>query len=108
MQKVVIGPDGRPVPVRAPRRGPDDEQRDGERDDREQQSGASIDEPAKILRLGSMIKKLLEEVRAAPLDEASRNRLREIHANSIAELEKALSGSCVRSSLGSLCRCPNR
>ena len=37
-----------------------------------------------------MIKQLLEEVRAAPLDEASRNRLREIHATSIRELEDGL------------------
>ena len=37
-----------------------------------------------------MIKQLLEEVRAAPLDDASRNRLREIHATSIRELEDGL------------------
>ena len=37
-----------------------------------------------------MIKQLLEEVRAAPLDEASRVRLREIHRKSIDELEDGL------------------
>ena len=42
------------------------------------------------MRIGTMIKQLLEEVRAAPLDEASRNRLREIHATSIRELEEGL------------------
>ena len=49
-----------------------------------------IEQPAKVMRIGTMIKQLLEEVRAAPLDEASRNRLREIHAASIRELEEGL------------------
>jgi len=49
-----------------------------------------IEQPAKVMRIGTMIKQLLEEVRAAPLDEASRNRLREIHATSIHELEEGL------------------
>jgi len=49
-----------------------------------------IGEPAKVMRIGTMIKQLLEEVRTAPLDEASRVRLREIHARSIKELEEGL------------------
>lgn len=49
-----------------------------------------IEQPAKVMRIGTMIKQLLEEVRAAPLDDASRNRLREVHAASIAELEDGL------------------
>ena len=49
-----------------------------------------VDQPAKVMRIGSMIKQLLEEVRAAPLDEASRGRLREIHQRSIKELEDGL------------------
>ena len=49
-----------------------------------------IEQPAKVMRIGTMIKQLLEEVRAAPLDDASRARLREIHADSIAELEQGL------------------
>ncbi|MEI7913533.1 MAG: bacterial proteasome activator family protein [Mycobacteriaceae bacterium] len=49
-----------------------------------------VEQPAKVMRIGTMIKQLLEEVRAAPLDEASRSRLREIHATSIAELEEGL------------------
>jgi hypothetical protein len=49
-----------------------------------------VEQPAKVMRIGTMIKQLLEEVRAAPLDEASRNRLREIHAKSIRELEDGL------------------
>jgi hypothetical protein len=49
-----------------------------------------VEQPAKVMRIGTMIKQLLEEVRAAPLDDASRNRLREIHATSIHELEEGL------------------
>lgn len=49
-----------------------------------------IEQPAKVMRIGTMIKQLLEEVRAAPLDDASRTRLREIHARSISELEDGL------------------
>ncbi|NNG36992.1 bacterial proteasome activator family protein [Nakamurella aerolata] len=49
-----------------------------------------IGEPAKVMRIGTMIKQLLEEVRQAPMDEASRARLKEIHARSIAELEEGL------------------
>src|ERR1700744_2150709 len=49
-----------------------------------------VEQPAKVMRIGTMIKQLLQEVRAAPLDEASRSRLREIHATSIRELEEGL------------------
>jgi hypothetical protein len=49
-----------------------------------------VEQPAKVMRIGTMIKQLLEEVRAAPLDDASRQRLREIHATSIRELEDGL------------------
>ncbi len=49
-----------------------------------------VEQPAKVMRIGTMIKQLLEEVRAAPLDEASRNRLRDIHATSVRELEEGL------------------
>lgn len=51
----------------------------------------SIEQPAKLLRIGSMVKQLLEEVRQAPLDEASRTRLREIYEQSIRELADGLS-----------------
>jgi hypothetical protein len=50
-----------------------------------------IEQPAKVMRIGTMIKQLLEEVRAAPLDEQGRTRLREIHEASIHELEDGLS-----------------
>ena len=49
-----------------------------------------VQQPAKVMRIGTMIKQLLEEVRAAPLDEAGRQRLREIHETSIHELEDGL------------------
>ena len=51
---------------------------------------AQVEQPAKVMRIGTMIKQLLEEVRAAPLDEASRSRLREIYDNSIKELSDGL------------------
>ena len=49
-----------------------------------------VEQPAKVMRIGTMIKQLLEEVRHAPLDDASRTRLREIHRSSIRELEQGL------------------
>jgi hypothetical protein len=55
----------------------------------------SIEQPAKLLRIGSMVKQLLEEVRQAPLDEAGRGRLREIHEQSIRELSGGLSPDLV-------------
>jgi hypothetical protein len=51
----------------------------------------SITEPAKVMRIGSMVKQLLEEVRHAPLDEASRERMAEVYERSIVELAEALS-----------------
>lgn len=49
-----------------------------------------VEQPAKVMRIGTMIKQLLDEVKSAPLDDASRSRLREIHATSIRELEDGL------------------
>ena len=51
----------------------------------------AVEEPAKVMRIGSMIKQLLEEVRTASLDEAARDRLREIYETSLLELGSALS-----------------
>lgn len=51
----------------------------------------AVEEPAKVMRIGSMIKQLLEEVRGAELDSAARHRLREIYDTSIKELGTALS-----------------
>src|SRR5580698_8880909 len=54
-----------------------------------------VEQPAKVMRIGSMIRQLLEEVRAAPLDEKSRERLKEIHESSIKELEDGLAPELV-------------
>ena len=50
-----------------------------------------VSQPAKVMRIGSMVKSLLDEARNAPLDEAGRKRLREIYETSISELSGALS-----------------
>src|SRR4249919_2034660 len=54
-----------------------------------------VEQPAKVMRIGTMIRQLLEEVKSAPLDEASRVRLREIHQASIKELEQGLAPELV-------------
>ena len=68
---VVVGPDGMAVESAPSGRASD------ESDTRPLTD--LVEQPAKVMRIGSMIKQLLEEVKAAPLDEASRMRLREIH-----------------------------
>ncbi|HEX5494792.1 MAG TPA: bacterial proteasome activator family protein [Mycobacteriales bacterium] len=79
-QVIVVGPDGRPMgAMNVP----------GEADGNPDVSDL-VEQPAKVMRIGTMIKQLLEEVRAAPLDDASRTRLREIHESSIRELEQGL------------------
>jgi Protein of unknown function (DUF2587) len=84
---VVVGPDGQPIrEMDMPAEAAGDET-DGDATD----PSGQIAQPAKVMRIGTMIKQLLEEVRAAPLDEASRARLREIHQTSIKELEDGLS-----------------
>jgi len=85
---VVIGPDGRPIGVVSPsEQGGDDEDGPSVAD--------LVEQPAKVMRIGSMIKQLLDEVRSAPLDEASRVRLRDIHRRSITELESGLAPELV-------------
>jgi Protein of unknown function (DUF2587) len=56
-----------------------------------EQSMESVEEPAKVMRIGTMVKQLLDEVRAAPLDEAGRARLKEIYETSLSELSAGLS-----------------
>jgi hypothetical protein len=63
----------------------------GTNDGDEERSVESVEHPAKVMRIGSMIKQLLEEVRQAPLDDASRTRLREIYETSVRELGEGLS-----------------
>ncbi len=78
----VIGPDGQPIQVPVPT------EREGSLTD-------LVEQPAKVMRIGGMVRQLLEEVKAAPLDEASRARLREIHEQSISELEDGLAPELV-------------
>jgi len=93
---MVIGPDGQPVGYAEVPTGsvPSSEQSEGasttDGEDEPFDPADAIGEPAKVMRIGTMIKQLLEEVRAAPLDEASRARLREVHEKSIRELETGL------------------
>lgn len=78
-QPEIIGPDGRPVtlpPAGTP-------------------LGDLVEQPAKVMRIGAMIRQLLDEVKAAPLDEASRSRLRTIHLQSIEELKDGLAPELV-------------
>lgn len=63
----------------------------GTQDAAEAPRGDAIEQPAKVMRVGAMLRGLLQEVREAPLDEASRDRLREIYEISLQELGSALS-----------------
>jgi hypothetical protein len=63
----------------------------------------AVAQPAKVIRIGAMVRQLLEEVRGATLDEASRTRLREIYESSIAELADVLSPD-LKEELGRLSR----
>ena len=60
--------------------------------DEQEEAKEAVASPAKVLRIGSMTKELLEEVRRAPLDDAGRTRLREIYETSVRELADGLSG----------------
>jgi hypothetical protein len=60
-------------------------------EEREEEVRGAVTEPAKVMRIGSMVRQLLEEVRQAPLDEASRERLAEVYERSVTELADALS-----------------
>jgi proteasome activator-like protein len=96
-QVVIIGPDGQPmgaVPASAISQVTGDGE-SGEGGDDERAVTDLVEQPAKVMRIGSMIRQLLEEVKAAPLDEASRNRLKEIHQASIKELEAGLAPELV-------------
>lgn len=97
---VVIGPEGRPlvIPTGAQGEAPfagqvvgEGDAAEGEQPGSEESLADMVEQPAKVMRIGTMIKQLLEEVRAAPLDDASRSRLKEIHKTSVHELEQGLS-----------------
>ena len=84
-QVVVVGPDGMAIGTSA-----DEGDESAERPITEM-----VEQPAKVMRIGSMIRQLLDEVKSAPLDEQSRARLKEIHQNSIKELEDGLAPELV-------------
>jgi Bacterial proteasome activator len=85
-QVVVVGPDGLAI-------GTTQDSDDAENSERPVTE--MVEQPAKVMRIGSMIRQLLEEVRAAPLDEKSRARLKAIHQSSIKELEDGLAPELV-------------
>ncbi|MGV1004477.1 MAG: bacterial proteasome activator family protein [Candidatus Nanopelagicales bacterium] len=78
---VIVGPDGQPIATA--------------QEAQETSVADLVEQPAKVMRVGSMIKQLLEEVRNSPLDDAARLRLREIHQRSIRELESGLAPELV-------------
>ncbi len=82
---MIIGPDGT-----AAAGGPSGSENDGERNVTD-----LVEQPAKVMRIGGMIRQLLEEVKSAPLDEASRARLAGIYEASIKELEEGLAPELV-------------
>jgi hypothetical protein len=83
---VVVGPDGTPIGTMDV---------GSESSEAREDPSRLVESPAKVMRIGSMIKQLLEEVRASPLDEAGRQRLTEIHRRSIVELEDGLAPELV-------------
>jgi hypothetical protein len=91
-QVVVVGPGGIVLGT-----APADASGGAEEDDAPEARSITdlVEQPAKVMRIGTMIKQLLDEVKSAPLDEASRRRLKEIHHASVAELEKGLAPELV-------------
>jgi len=88
---VVVTQDGMGV---APATRGDQDGRDDDADG-ERNPADLVEQPAKVMRIGNMIKQLLEEVRSAPLDEAGRGRLAAIHERSLHELEQGLAPELV-------------
>jgi Bacterial proteasome activator len=78
---VIVGPDGMAI--------------EGDDQPTERPVIEMVEQPAKVMRIGSMIRQLLDEVKSAPLDEKSRARLAEIHKSSIKELEDGLAPELV-------------
>ena len=84
-QVLVVGPEGIAMSGGEPE----------EKESRERPVTEMVEQPAKVMPIGNMIRQLLEEVRAAPLDEKSRVRLKGIHQSSIKELEDGLAPELV-------------
>ena len=86
---LIVGPDGMAV------EGPPRSNRDDDEHDEPRSVTELVEQPAKVMRVANMIRNLLEEVKSAPLDEASRQRLKSIHEASIKELESGLAPELV-------------
>jgi len=86
---LIVGPDG--MAVEGPPRS------DSGHDEHDEARSVTelVEQPAKVMRVANMIRNLLEEVKSAPLDEASRQRLKSIHEASIKELESGLAPELV-------------
>ena len=89
---LIVGPDG--MAVEGP---PRSEREHDEHDEQDEPRSVTelVEQPAKVMRVANMIRNLLEEVKSAPLDEASRQRLKAIHEASIKELESGLAPELV-------------
>ena len=81
---MVIGPDGQPVAV------PADAVQDGDEGGEGERITGLVEQPAKVMRIGRMVQQLLEEVKAAPVDEPGRKRLATVLHTSIKELKDGL------------------
>ncbi len=91
---VVVPQHGAGTPPPRAARGTDEPDDDAAEADDEDPS-TMVGQPAKVMRIGTMIKQLLEEVRSAPLDDAARTRLATVHERSLHELEDGLSPELV-------------
>jgi hypothetical protein len=83
-----------PTPAAAPTAVPElvdaqVEEIDAEVDD--DRDGEAITQPSKLIRIASVVRSLLEEVRRADLDDAGRRLLRDAHERSLTMLETVLS-----------------
>jgi len=97
----VVGPDGQVIDTSAAADAAKEAAMGPPHDasDEETESGADVaamvQQPAKVMRIGSMLKQLLDEVKSAPLDEAARVRLSDIYSQSISELKDGLAPELV-------------
>lgn len=87
---VIVTPDGMGVAQR-----PHDGESPTTESPRPRNPADLVEQPAKVMRIGSMVKQLLEEVRSAPLDQAGRARLADVHDRSITELKDGLAPELV-------------
>jgi hypothetical protein len=94
---IVIGPNGMAVSPgpSSSEDGEGSDRGDGDAGEEERHVTDLVEQPAKVMRIGGMIRQLLDEVKAAPLDEASRVRLASVYESSISELKSGLAPELV-------------